>query len=290
MRNLARVVVAGAVVSIVLGACHAESPPADSAVTTAYRQFKDAAKVFDCVDAYDTVLAAGQADAIDVPRLRRAAREYSHANSAYVGALDAIGFPDPARAIAVELRRAVTDEIEALELLSGVSRPADAYPLLNHVYYGEAAFGEITDRLREALGNPVPQATRALSQFEFARQTAKRDDPTIGKVFEAAVAAADLEAAKEVKRVERQRLTEFRDALDTIDFPDSFDARVAELKARIEDSIAFSARQVDVSDGVDIVPTPPSGGAEFQARQAAAATLATELAEVDPPQSTAPAC
>lgn len=287
---VAVVVSALAMTSSVVPGCGRDRRPTDSPAATAYRQFKDAGKVFDCLDSYDTVLAAGGQETFDVPRLRDAARQYAGTNDAYLKSLMAIAFPGPALPIADELRHTVRTEIGYLDLLAGISIPADAFPLLNQVYYGEAAYSETSDRLREALGNPVPRATRALSLFELARQTERRDAVTLNQLFDSALASADLVAAREVKRIEQARLADFRDALDAIDFPESFADRVADLKIKIEASIDVSRRQVDVPDTSRIVREPPQGGPEFQARQLAATTLADELARVDPPQSAPPTC
>lgn len=257
---------------------------------TAYQQFKEAGQLFDCFPAYDTVLAAGRTDTFDVAVLRQAARDYSDRNTAYDGALGRISFPGDARPIADELRKTISEEIINLNLLSAISSPIDAYPLLNQVYYAEAAFNEISDRLREALDRPVPMATRALSQFELARQVAQKDTLEVHRLFDAALAVADLVALRNVSRVQQTLLAAFANSLDGIDFPDAFDARIADLKNKIQASIGYHQRQVDVSDITLIVVTPPEGGAEFQAREQAAAAISDDLAKVDPPQSRPPDC
>lgn len=283
---------AAVAVAAALAACG--QPPSDADAptpeATAYQQFKEAGQLFDCFAPYDTVLAAGRADTFDVAALRQAARDYSDRNTAYVAALIRIDFPTDARAIAEELRRTVVSEIVNLDLLSGISTPTDAYPLLNQVYYAEAAFNEISDRLRESLDRPVPQATRALSQFELARQTAQRDTLTVHRLFDAALAAGDFEAARNVSRVQQALLTQFSASLDTIDFPDAFDVRIVDLKAKIQASIGFHRRQIDVPDVTLILATPPEGGPEFQAREQAASAISDDLAKVDPPQSRPPDC
>lgn len=269
-------------------------PPSDADAPTpeaaAYTQFKEAGQLFDCFPAYNTVLAAGRTDTFDVAVLRQAARDYSDRNTAYVSALGRIAFPDDARPIAEELRSTIAEEIINLDLLSGISLPADAYPLLNQVYYAEAAFNEISDRLREALDRPVPQATRALSQFELARQVAQKDTLTVHRLFDAALAVGDLAAARNVSRVQQALLAGFAHSLDGIDFPDAFDSRIADLKNKIQASIGYHQRQVDVADATMIVVTPPEGGPEFQAREQAASAISDDLAKVDPPQSRPPDC
>lgn len=278
------------VVAVLTGCGQQSDAEAPTPEATAYRQFKEAGQLFDCFAPYDTVLAAGRTDTFDVAALRQAARDYSDRNSTYVAALVRIDFPTDARAIAEELRRTVVAEIMNLDLLSGISAPVDGYPLLNQVYYAEAAFNEISDRLRESLDRPVPQATRALSQFELARQTAQRDTLTVHRLFDAALAARDFQAARNVSRVQQALLTQFSSSLDTIDFPDAFDARIVDLKTKIQASIGYHQRQVDVPDVTLIVATPPEGGPEFQAREQAASAIADDLAKVDPPQSRPPDC
>lgn len=284
---LAAAAVAAMVAGCGQGPSDAETPTPEA---TAYQQFKEAGQLFDCFAPYDTVLAAGRAESFDVAALRQAARDYSDRNTTYVVALVKIDFPADADAIAEELRRTVISEITNLDLLSGISTPTDAYPLLNQVYYAEAAFNEISDRLRESLDRPVPQATRALSQFEFARQTAQRDTLTVHRLFEAALAADDFDAARNVSRVQQTLLTEFSSDLDAIDFPDAFDVRIVNLKAKIQASIGYHQRQIDVPDVTLIVATPPEGGPEFQAREQAASAISNDLAKVDPPQSRPPDC
>jgi hypothetical protein len=282
---LTSVVVAG------LAGCSRQSEAeAPTPEATAYTQFKEAGRLFDCFPPYQTVLAAGRTDGFDVPGLRQAAGQYSDRNRSYLAALGRIDFPVDAATIADELHRAVTDEIANLDLLSGVATRDDAYPLLNQVYYGEAAFNDISDRLREALDRPVPQATRALSAFELARQVAQKDTLTVHRLFIAAVAAGDLDAARNVSRVQQALLVQFSSSLDTINFPDAFHARVADLKTKIQASVGYHQRQVDVPAASLIVATPPEGGPEFQAREQAAAGISDDLAKVDPPQSRPPNC
>jgi hypothetical protein len=269
-------------------------PPSDadasSPETVAYRQFKDAGQLFDCFRPYDTVLAAGRTDTFDVPELRQAARDYSDRNATYVAALVRIEFPPDAKPIADELRQTVTAEILNLDLLSGISTRADAYPLLNQVYFAEAEFNERSDRLRESLDRPVPQASRALSQFELARQTAQKDTLTVHRLFDTALVAGDLDAARNVSRIQQQLLAQFSASLDGIDFPDAFRARVVDLKAKIQASVDYHRRQVDVPNVTLIVATPPEGGPEFQAKEQAASAISDDLAKVDPPQSRPPDC
>lgn len=284
--------VAAVVVAVAVNGCgqrpsDAEAPTPE---TVAYRQFKEAGQLFDCFRAYDVVLAAGRTDDFDVPALRQAARDYSDRNTTYVNALVRIEFPSDASPIATELRTTVTTEIVNLDLLSGISTRTDAYPLLNQVYYSEAAFNEISDRLREALDRPVPRATRALSEFELARQTAQKDTLAVHELFAAALTAGDLDAARNVSRIQQRLLTQFSNSLDTIDFPDEFAPRIVDLKAKIQASIGYHQRQVDVPNVALIVATPPEGGPEFQAREQAASSIADDLAKVDPPQSRPATC
>lgn len=283
---------AAAAVAAAIAGCGQPPPGADNPTpeATAYQQFKEAGQLFDCFGAYDTVLAAGRTDTFDVPALRRAAREYSDRNTTYVAALVRVDFPTGADPIADELHHTVTAEIMNLDLLSGISTRGDSYPLLNQVYFAEAAFNEISDRLREALDRPVPQATRALSQFELARQTAQKDTLTVHRLFDAAIVVGDLEAAENVSRTQQALLAQFSRSLDVIDFPDAFDARIVDLKTKIQASIGYHQRQVDVPDVRSIVATPPEGGPEFQAREQAASAISVDLAKVDPPQSKPPDC
>lgn len=282
--------VAALLLSAVVGCGQASEADAPDPETTAYRQFKEAGRLFDCFPAYDTLLSAGRTDTFEIPVLRKAAREYSDRNAAYVDQLGRIDFPGDAKTIAVELRTTVTAEIVNLDLLSGISTSADAYPLLNQVYYAEAAFNETSDRLREALDRPVPQATRALSRFELARQAAQKDTLALTRLFDTALAVGDLDAARNVSGVQQALLVRLSASIDAIDFPDSFDDRVADLKSKIQASIAYQQRQVDVPSVTMIVATPPEGGPEFQAREQAATSIADDLAAVDPPQYRPPNC
>lgn len=281
---------AAPLILLVIAGCAPSVADDPTPEASAYKEFREAGELFDCFPAYDTVLSAGRSDTFDVPSLRTAAGEYSARNAAYVETITRIAFPPEAAPIAEELRKTVTAEIVNLDLLSGISNHADAYPLLNQVYYAEAAFNEITDRLRDALDRPVPEATRALGQFELARQVAQKDTLTLQRLFDAALATGDLEAARNVSRTQQTLLRQFAVSIDRIDFPDDFLTRVDDLRTKIDASIAYHRRQVDVPEARMIVPTPPEGGPEFQAREWAAAGISEDLADVDPPQSPVPDC
>jgi hypothetical protein len=77
--------------------------------------------------------------------------------------------------------------------------------------------------------------------------------------------------------------------MGTIDFPDSFDARVDDLKTKIRASIDFDKRQVDVAGAAQIVKAPAEGSQENQAKVKAETDLFDDLQKLDKTQSTEPA-
>jgi hypothetical protein len=287
-------VVLGLTATLVLGCgSNPESPPATAANTQAaqgaYQQLKDAAKVFDCSTAYDVIMGdTGKAD-FDVPALRDAARAYRDLNVKYAGLLDKISFPPTAQPIAAEYHRAVSTEIDDLDWLTAVSAPKNSFAFVDQLLYDEAVVYEAYDRLKESLGHPMSQALRAMDLFEVARQTAQKDTQRISMLFDEAIAHSDLQAAKAANRIEEDALQRYIDTLGTIDFPDSFDARVDDLKTKIRASIDFDKRQVDVAGAAQIVKAPAEGSQENQAKVKAETDLFDDLQKLDKTQSTEPA-
>jgi hypothetical protein len=287
-------VVLGVTATVVLGCgTNPASPPATptdtQAAQGAYQQLKDAGKVFDCSTAYDVIMGdTGKAE-FDVPALRDAAGAYRDINVKYADLLGKISFPPTAQPIADEYHRAVSTETNDLDWLTAVSAPKNSFAFIDRWLYDEAVVYEAYDRLKESLGHPMSQALRAMDLFEVARQTAQKDNQTISMLFEDAIAHSDLQAAKAVNRIEENSLQRYIDTLGTIDFPDSFDARVDDLKTKIRASIDFDKRQVDVASAAEIVEAPAEGSPESQAKAKAETELFDELQKLDKTQSTEPA-
>lgn len=287
-------VVLGVTATVVLGCgSNSASPPATATDTQAaqgvYQQLKDAGKVFDCSTAYDVITGdTGKAD-FDVPALRDAAGAYRDLNVKYADLLDKISFPPAAQPIADEYRNAVSAEIHDLDLLTAISAPKNSFAFIDKFSYNEAVLYEAYDRLKESLGHPMSQALRAMDLFEVARQTAQKDTQSISMLFDEAITHSDLQAAKATNRIEEESLQRYIDTMGTIDFPDSFDARVDDLKTKIRASIDFDKRQVDVASTAQIVKAPAEGSPENQAKVKAETALFDDLQKLDKTQSTEPA-
>lgn len=233
--------------------------------------------VYLCSTAIDTLDAAGNSTTFDKPALRAAALEYSDLTVKQAKLLAEIDYPEAAQPLADELQRILYDQASTLDLLSAVTVDEDAYPLVNRHFYDAAAFYVAEDELKAAIGQPVAQATVAADLLGLALQRAQVDDPTVTRLFDAAVAAKDLSAAKAANRADELQLQAYIDAVKAIDFPDQFDARAADLVTKIEAGIAFDRRQVDVPDTASIILTPDDGSPEFRAEQEAARSLIDDL-------------
>ncbi|MDT5095841.1 MAG: hypothetical protein QOH60_5204 [Mycobacterium sp.] len=266
-----------------LGGCANQSEPAGPAPTTstvsdaegAYRQLHDAKNVSDC-GASLTALSDANVKR-DVSALRDTAAKYRGLVAAWGELLGKIAFPSSAKTVVDSLRANNASEVRHLDSIAAVTESSLGNVLATYVFFDDAAVTTDVDRLAEVLGHRPSQPLIAADQLNFGRQTYQRDNALTEMLFTAALAHADLNAAKAANRVEEDALQRYADALNTIGWPAGYDGQVSDLRDKIHALIDADRRQVDVSNPSQIVSAPPGGSAETAAESQAQGNLLDAL-------------
>jgi hypothetical protein len=273
-----------AIASIGLVACGTHSGSAGTAPTqaspapdaeNAYRQLHDANNVSDCGASVSALSDANTKH--DVPALRITAAKYRAQVAAWDDLLAKIAFPPSAMPIVDSLRASNAHELQELDSIAAVTETPHGNLLATYVFYDNARGTTDLDRLAEALGHRSSGPLVAADQLELARQTYQRDNALTEMLFSAALAHADLDAAKAANRVEEDGLARYAEALNKIAWPTGFDGQVNDLRDKIRALIDYDRRQVDVSNVSQVVPAPRDGSPEGAAESLAQGNLLDAL-------------
>lgn len=265
------------------------SPTAGPDAEAEYRQLRDASHVLNCggTSISDISDANGKKD---VPALRGTAAKYRALVSAWNDQLGKIAFPAADRSIVDGLRATNSDELRDLDTIAAVTEADHGDILATYVFFDDATAIIALDRLHEALGHPASRALLAADRLELARQTYQRDSALVNILFAAALAHADLDAAKAANRVQEEGLQRYSDALNTIDWPSGFDGQVNDLRGKIQALIDYDRRQVDVATASQVVPAPTEGAPEAASEAKPQGDLLNALYKVDNSADNAPGC
>ena len=115
------------------------------------------------------------------------------------------------------------------------------------------------NRLRAALGHPVPPGIDAADQLEAADASFYKDKALVSVKWKAAMAANELAGAKAANAMERDALQRYIEKLRTIPIPAGFEEQVNAMREILTGFVESDRRQVDVATVADIVPAPEEG-------------------------------
>lgn len=276
------IAVVGVALAASLAGCGADSPRASSSSSVAapspsvppvdpslaFEQYVKAARPIDCSSAYYELHEAYEDG--DYVVMRDRAGVYRDEVAAFDAQLGKIDFPAAARPIVDRMRALNATELDGLhELAAGATGNDHTAIVTKQVYADDASVMVEADRLRAALGHPVPQAGYAADQLRAADRTFLKDTAEVRSRWEAANAANDLDGAKAASAIEIDALQRYIDQLGTIAWPPGYEDRVKTLRETLGELIEFDRRQVAVAAEVETAQEPEEGTPTLRDRRAA---------------------
>ena len=266
----------------------ASSDPDTSDSEADYTALREAAKVFDCTSAFGDLDAAHIAN--DVAGQRAAAAEYRKIIAAWDEKVRAIDFPDGSREAAERLYRTNTDELNSLDDMAAATDANEATIVVWEIFVADWENTVANDELQASLGHPSAPALVAAHQLGLARSKSASASAEAGQPFRDALASGDLDAAIAANEIEIGGLETYLDEIDAIEFPDSVDSQVEQLKKDVQAQIDYDHQQVAVATTADIVESPSDGSAEAKTEAQTHEELQNTLNDMAPPSGPDPVC
>jgi hypothetical protein len=240
------------------GASSPSSPAVDPNV--AFKQYEEAAKPFECSPLYGEMGDAAQVGDFDV--MKDKARKFRNVVVTWDAALAEIAIPAAAQPIVDGMRELNASELAGLNALADVDgKDADRINIVRtQVEVDDSSVTVEGDRLRAALGHPLPQGLVVADQLEMAERTYWRDVAPVSAKWNAALAASDLNGAKAANAIDEAATQRYIDKLGTIDWPPgTFEGQANTLREHLRELIEFDRHQVDVATTAQIVQAPEGG-------------------------------
>jgi hypothetical protein len=263
-------------------ASSASSVAAPSASNTAvdpevaHRHLEKAARPFECSDAF-TEMGDAHHDR-DFTVMRDKAREYRDVVATWDAELDRIAFPAAAEQIIDKIRALNATELDGLnEIAAGGSDTGRISVVRSRVEADDAATMVEGDRLRAALGHPVPPAGYAADQLESAAMAFLKDRVQVWSRFEAARDADDVDGMKAASAMEIAAFERYSDELGIIVWPPGHEERVSMLRETLRTLIESDRREGTVADATESAQEPKEGVPTLRDLRAAKQPLWVDL-------------